>query len=154
MDVHENARTTPRGRLLMVRRLAAGWTVQAVASSFGVDPKTVRKWRDRHAAEGEAGLLDRSSRPHHSPCRLAEEAAAAIERLRRERLSGPAIARRLGRPVSTVGLVLHRRGLGRLEALDPKPPVIRYQKGASWRDAPYRHQEAGPDRGCGPPDHR
>ena len=27
-----------------------------------VDPKAVRKWRDRYAAEGEAGLRDRSSR--------------------------------------------------------------------------------------------
>src|SRR5688572_17706027 len=74
MDVHENARTTPHRRQLMVERLAAGWTVAAVAGSFGVDPKTVRNWCCRHAAEGEAGLLDRSSRPHRSPSRLAEEA--------------------------------------------------------------------------------
>lgn len=128
MDVHENARTTAHGRRLMVERLARGWTVAAVAAAFGVDARTARKWRDRHAAEGEAGLLDRSSRPHRSPTRLAEEAVAEIEHLRRQRLSGPAIARRLGWPVSTVGLVLHRRGLGRLEALMPRPPVIRYQK--------------------------
>ena len=51
-----------------------------------------------------------------------------IEALRRQRLSGPAIARRLGRPVSTVGVVLRRRGLGRLAALDPRPPVIRYER--------------------------
>ena len=38
----------------------------AVAAVFGVDAKTVRKWRDRHADEGDAGLADRSSRPHHS----------------------------------------------------------------------------------------
>jgi transposase InsO family protein len=112
----------------MVERLAQGWTVQAMAVAFGVDPKTVRKWRDRHVAEGEAGLLDRSSRPHRSPTRLAGQAVVEIEGLRRQRLTGPAIARRLGRPVSTVGLVLHRRGLGRLAALVPRPPVIRYQK--------------------------
>ena len=128
MDVHENARTTAHGRRLMVDRLAAGWTVQAVAASFGVDRKTVRKWRDRHAAEGLAGLVDRSSRPQRSPSRLSEETSAAILALRRQRLTGPAIARRLGRPVSTVGLVLHRGGLGRLSMLDPKPPVVRYEK--------------------------
>ena len=128
MDVHENAGTTPHRRQLMVERLAAGWTVAAVAASFGVDPKTVRKWCYRHAAEGEAGLLDRSSRPHRSPSRLAEEAAAEIEALRRQCLPGPAIARRLGRPVSTVGLFLRRCGLGRLTALEPKPETIRYQK--------------------------
>jgi transposase InsO family protein len=128
MNIHENARTTPHGRRLMADRLAAGWTVSRVAEAFGVDAKTVRKWRDRHAAEGEVGLVDRSSRPHRSPTRLAEAASATILVLRRQRLSGPAIARRLGRPVSTVGLVLRRRGLGRLKALDQKPPVARYQK--------------------------
>ena len=95
---------------------------------MGVDPRTVRKWRDRHAAEGEAGLAERSSRPHRSPTRLDEAAEAEIEALRRQRRSGPAIARQLGRPVATVGVVLRRRGLGRLKALDPKPEVIRYQR--------------------------
>lgn len=128
MDVHQNARTTPHGRSLMVRRLAEGWTTAAVAAAFGVDPKTVRKWRDRHALEGDAGLADRSSRPQRSPTRLAEGASASIEALRRQRLSGPAIARRLGRPVSTVGAVLRRQGLGRLARLDPRPPIVRYQR--------------------------
>lgn len=128
MDVHQNARTTPHGRSLIVRRLAEGWPVAAVASAAGVDAKTVRKWRDRHAAEGDPGLADRSSRPRHSPTRLAGTAEAEIELLRRQRLSGPAIARALGRPVATIGVVLRRRGLGRLGALDPKPEVIRYQR--------------------------
>jgi hypothetical protein len=75
----------------------------------------VRKWRDRHATEGEAGLTDRSSRPHRSPRRLPEPAEAAIVTLRHDRLSGPAIARRLGRPLSTVGVVLRRHRLGRLK---------------------------------------
>ena len=43
-------------------------------------------------------------------------------------MSGPAIARHLGRPVSTVGVVLRRHGLGRLAALDARPPVRRYQR--------------------------
>jgi transposase InsO family protein len=128
MDVHQNARTTPRGRSLMIRRLAEGWPIAAVAAAFGVDARTVRKWRDRHATAGDAGLADRSSRPHHSPTRLAGTVEAEIEALRRERLSGPAIARQLGRPVATIGVVLRRRGLGRLKALDPKPAVIRYQR--------------------------
>ena len=128
MDVHQNARTTPHGRRLMIQRLADGWTVPAVAAAFGVDARSVRKWRDRHAELGAAGLVDRSSRPHRSPTRLTETVEAEIEQLRRQRLSGPAIARRLGRPVSTIGVVLRRRGLGRLAALDPEPEVIRYQR--------------------------
>jgi hypothetical protein len=59
---------------------------------------------------------------------LGEDAAAEIERLRRERLSGPAIARQARRPVSTVGAWLRRLGLGRLSTLDPKPPVIHYER--------------------------
>jgi transposase-like protein len=128
MDMHENARTTRHSRRLMMRRLTSGWSVAAVAAAQGVSPKTVRKWRDRFAAHGEAGLLDRSSRPHRSPTRLTAATEAEIEELRRQRLSGSAIARRLARPVSTIGVVLRRRGLGRLAALDTRPPVIRYQR--------------------------
>lgn len=128
MNVHKNARTTPHSRMLMIERLAAGWSVSAVAEAQGVSSHTVRKWRERFAVEGAAGLADRSSRPRRSPTRLTKPAEQEIEALRRQRLSGPAIARRLGRPVSTVGVVLRRRGLGRLRALDPKPPVVRYQR--------------------------
>jgi transposase InsO family protein len=112
----------------MVERLAGGWTVRAVAAAAGVTAKTVRKWRDRFAAEGEAGLRDRSARPLQSPTRLPAETTAQIEALRRQRRSGPAIARQLGLPVSTVGLELRRLGLGRLRALDPRPEVVRYER--------------------------
>ncbi|MCL4814988.1 MAG: IS481 family transposase [Vicinamibacteraceae bacterium] len=128
MDSHENARTTPWGRMLMVERLAAGWSVAEVAAAAGVTTKTVRKWRERFAAEGEPGLRDRSSRPHLSPTRLPAAAEAEIEALRRQRRSGPAIAHQLGRPVSTVGVALRRLGLGRLAALDPPRQVIRYER--------------------------
>src|SRR6476619_7851241 len=128
MDIHKNARTTQRSRMLIVERLALGWSVASVATAQGVTAKTVRKWRDRYATEGVAGLVDRPSRPHHSPNRLTEEIVNEVERLRRQRLSGPTIARRLHRPVSTVGVALRRRGLGRLSALDPRPKIIRYER--------------------------
>ena len=128
MDIHQNARTTPHSRMRMIQRLGNGWTVADVAQAHGVDPGTVRKWRDRFASEGEAGLADRSSRPHHSPDRLNKQDEAVILALRRDRLSGPAIARRLARPVSTIGVVLRRHGLGRLSALNPRPPVTRYER--------------------------
>jgi transposase-like protein len=126
--MHQNARTTRHSRLLMVERLNSGWTVLAVATAFGVDPQTVRKWRARYAVEGEAGLRDRSSRPLTCPTRLDAGVAEEVERLRRQRLSGPVIALRLGRPVSTVGAVLRRRGLGRRAALEPRLPVVRYER--------------------------
>jgi len=112
----------------MVERLAGGWTVAAVAAAQGISPKTARKWRDRYGAAGEAGLADWSSRPHRSPHQLAAPVEAEIVTLRHERLSSPAIARRLGRPISTIGGVLRRHRLGRLSVLTPGPPVIRYQR--------------------------
>lgn len=44
----------------MVRCVLDGWTIEATADRLQVDPKTIRKWRDRLIAEGEAGLFDRS----------------------------------------------------------------------------------------------
>lgn len=87
MDVHKNARTLPHVRMLIVERLTAGWSVTTVAAAAGVTPKTIRKWRDRHAAKGEPRLIDRSSRPHLSPARLNAANEDAIETLRRQRLS-------------------------------------------------------------------
>ena len=128
MDSHENARTTPRGRMLIVERLAAGQSVGAVAAAMGLGAKTVRNWRDRFAAEGAQALSDRSARPLCSPRCLPPETTAQTEALRRQRQSGPAIARQLGPAVSTVGLVLCRLGLNRPKAQDPKPEIIRYER--------------------------
>lgn len=58
MDMHENARTTLRSRMLMAERLRSGWTVVSAAAAAGVDPATVRKWRDRYeldAVQAEVG---------------------------------------------------------------------------------------------------
>src|SRR5271155_5075462 len=93
MDIHKNARTTRHSRMLMVQRLASGWTPAAVAQAQGVTARTVRKWRDRFATGGGAGLADRSSRPHRSPTRLGRQVEEEIEALRRQRMTGPAIAR-------------------------------------------------------------
>ena len=128
MDIHKNARTTPHSRMLIVQRLASGWTVAAVAQAHGISARTVRKWRDRFAVLGETGLSDRSLRPKRRPARLGGQAEAEVVALRRQRLTGPAIARRLGHPVSTIGVVLRRHGLGRLRALEPRLPVIRYER--------------------------
>jgi transposase InsO family protein len=60
---------------------------------------------------------------------VAQQRVAQIEQLRRERMTGPAIARGLGMARSTVGAILRRLGLGKLKALEPKPEVIRYERG-------------------------
>ena len=88
----------------------------------------MRKWVKRYEAEGEAGLMDRPSRPHRSPRRLEPKVVQRIEKLRRRRWTGLRIAEELKLAVSTVSLWLRRLGLSRLRCLDPKPMVVRYEK--------------------------
>jgi transposase InsO family protein len=129
MNIHKHARMTVHGRALLVHRVTVeGWRVADAARAAGVSVRTAYKWLARHRAGGAAALHDRKPTPGRCPHRLAEETVVAIERLRRQRMSGPVIARQLGLARSTVGAVLRRLGLGRLAALDPKPPVIRYQR--------------------------
>ena len=128
MDVHRNAKTTPKGRALIIQRVQCeGWTVAQTARAFGVSERTVSKWRARYRVGGLAALVDRRPVPHHVPHATAPRRVAQIVTLRHERLTGVAIARRLGLPRSTVGTILRRRGLGRLRALQPGAPARRYE---------------------------
>lgn len=89
--------------------------------------RTGYRWLGRYRA-GDRQLVDRSSAPQHCPHQLAAAQIEQIALLRRQRLTGPAIALALGLARSTVGLVLRRLGLNRLAWLEPKPPVIRYER--------------------------
>jgi transposase InsO family protein len=129
MNVHKNARMPVHGRLLLIRRVREqGWRVEEAALAAGMSVRSAYKWLARWRAGGERALHDRSSAPARCAHRLPADVVAEIERLRRQRLTGPQIARRLQRSGSTVGLALRRLGLGRLTALEPRPPVIRYQR--------------------------
>ena len=129
MNVHENARMTVRGRVLLVKRIVeSGWRVALAAEAAGISVRTAYKWLARYRAGGEAMLTDRSSAPLRRPHAKPAATVAAIEALRRQRMSGPAIARHLALPRSTVGVILRRLGLGRIQALEPRPPVIRYER--------------------------
>lgn len=130
MNVHKNARLTPSGRALLADRVEGGWTVKAAAGAAGVSRRTAHKWLTRHRLGDERRHHDRSSAPRRCPRRVGDELVTRIEALRRERLTGPVIAARLGMARSTVGLILRRLGLGKLSALDPKAPVIRYERSA------------------------
>ena len=129
MNVHKNARLTPQGRLLMVRRIdEEGWRVAEAAAAAGLSVRRTYHWLGRYRAGGERMLHDRSSTPARYRHPVPAERVAEIERLRRQRMTGPQIARQLAMPRSTVGTVLRRLGLGRLKSLDPKPPAIRYER--------------------------
>lgn len=116
MNVHKNARLTPSGRALLADRVASGWTVKAAAGAAGVSRRTAHKCLARHRLGGERRHHDRSSVPRRCPRRVDAGRISVIEALRRERLTGAAIAGRLGMARSTVGLVLRRLGLGRLRS--------------------------------------
>ncbi|MDR3470675.1 MAG: leucine zipper domain-containing protein [Devosia sp.] len=113
MNVHQNARLTPRGRVLMMERINGGLPVRRAAADAGVSEPTAHRWLRRWRS-GDRDLSDRSSAPRRCPHRLAAAQVERIEELRRRRLTGPSIARTLG--------------LNRLDRLEPRPPVIRYER--------------------------
>ena len=135
---HASARTTFHGRLLMVHRHQAGWPKANIAAAMGVSPKCVKTWVERHASQGAAGLVDRSSRPHRSPTRTPVQIEQQIIELRgRERRGPDWIGAELGVPARTVSRVLARHGVPHLASLDPitgevirasKITTIRYER--------------------------
>ena len=117
---HGNARLTVHGRKLIVDRYRAGWRQAHIAAAMGISRKCVQTWITRFAAEGEAGLADRSSRPHTSARRTPAETEDSILDLRRRERRGPAwIGAELGVPPRTVSRVLVRRGQPRLARPGP-----------------------------------
>jgi transposase InsO family protein len=129
MDTHKNARLTPKGREEMVRAVVdGGLSYAAAARKFNTTPKTVAKWVNRFRAEGADGLRDRSSRPHSSDSQTPQATCDAVEALRRQRYTGQQIAREFGISPATVSRILRRRGLNRLNALEPAEPVRRYER--------------------------
>jgi transposase InsO family protein len=130
MNAHKNARTTPFGRAVMVRRvLEDGWSVAAAADAFEISTRTVRKWLARFRSEGAAGLHNRSSAPHLVANKLPGPCLAMVARLRRDyRMTSEEIAARLHLARSTVAGHLARLGLGRLSHLRPSEPARRYNR--------------------------
>ena len=134
---HPNAVLTPAGRRRMVECvLDRGWTIEATADRFQVDAKTVRKWRDRYVAEGDAGLLDRSSRPHRSPNRTPLRVRRrAIDLRRHRRWGAERIGFEIGIASSTVQSILRGAGLARLDRGD---------RATSSTSKPQRYQRERP----------
>jgi transposase InsO family protein len=125
--VHRNAPLTPEGRLRLCQRIESGWTVAAAAESMNISRQCAHKWWSRYRAEGTAGLVDRSSRPHSCPHQTPARVERRIVALRQSRKLGPArLAGIVGVPASTVHRVLVRHGLNRLGWMDrPTGRVIR-----------------------------
>ncbi|WP_125038852.1 IS481 family transposase [Nocardioides sp. LS1] len=136
---HANARLTFRGRLLIVERHQQGWKKAHIADAMGVSRGCVLKWIGRYAAEGEAGLHDRSSQPHTMPTKTAPEIEERVLRARAEHRRGQDwLGPELGVPARTVARILRRHGVPYLRECDPmtgevirasKTTAVRYERG-------------------------
>jgi transposase InsO family protein len=120
MYLHANAKLGLAGRFALVSAIAGGMTLKAAAAAFSVSPATAHRWWHRWLEASEearttrACLLDRSSRPHRSPGRLAPELERAICECRRRTGWGPRlVAGATGFAHSTVWKVLRRAGISR-----------------------------------------
>lgn len=136
--MHANARLTPRARLELCREIARGRSVASVAAEFRVSRTTAYRWWRRfaeHPEAGQAGLVDRSSRPRRCRHQTPRRVEAQIVALRRREKLGPArIGYRLGLNPATVHRVLVRHRLNRLDWLHaPTGRVIRRYEHAAAR---------------------
>jgi len=132
---HRNARLTVHGRMLIVQRHRAGWKQAHIAAAMGVSRKCVKTWIDRHEAEGEAGLENRSSRPHSMPTRATPEVEQSVLAARAEHRDGPdVLGPKIGVPARTVSRILRRHGVPYLRECDPMTgEVIRSSKATAVR---------------------
>jgi transposase InsO family protein len=128
MDLHANAALSLNKRRLLCRRVVEEqWTVTKAAGAAEVSVRCARKWVRRYRADGELGLLDRSSAPARVANRTAEDRVRAIAALRRLRFTGPEIAELLSMALSTVSGILTRVGMGKLGRLGLEP-ARRYER--------------------------
>ncbi len=129
MYLHANAKLGLAGRLALVAAVEGGLSLKGAAATFNVSPATVHRWWHRWLEGGRRpqALLDRSSRPHHSPRQLAPELEQAICACRRETGWGPRlVAGATGFAHSTVWKVLKRAGISRRPRAF-KEPANRYE---------------------------
>ena len=129
--VHANAPLSELGRLRLARLVVdQGWPIARAAERMQVAWPTAKRWADRYRALGPAGMVDRSSRPHHSPHTTPAPTVRKIVHLRwKQRLGPVAIADRVGIAASTAHRVLVRCRINRLGHVDRATgePVRRYE---------------------------
>jgi transposase InsO family protein len=118
---HGNARLNLHGRRLLVARVIDdGRPVAHVAKEPGVSRQCAHRWVARFRAEGEAGLVDRSSRPRRCPRRTPVEVEQAVLAMRRDERRGQNwIGPELGIAARTVSAILRRHQVPYLAECDP-----------------------------------
>ena len=139
---HPNARLNPHGRRLLVHRVRVEHRpVAHVAKELGISRQCAHRWVARYDEQGEAGLHDQSSRPHHSPTRTSPDTEQQVLAARQEHRCGPIrLAHHTGVPAATCGRILRRHRIPRLADCDPLTgALIR-----STRHSPERYERETP----------
>jgi transposase InsO family protein len=132
MDYHHHARLTCYGREGLAKSVVEGrLSLREAAAERGLSRQSAGKWVRRYREAGRAGLEDRSSRARSSPRSTSAALVERVEQLRRERWTGVRISQATGLSRATVSRILVRLKLNKVDMLEPKIPVIRYE-----RDAP------------------
>jgi transposase InsO family protein len=138
---HANARLNFYGRRLLVSRVIEdGRPVAHVAKELGISRQCAHRWVARYRAMGDAGLHDRSSRPHTCPRRTPVQLEQRVLQLRREQRRGQDwIGAELGVPARTVSTILRRHQVPYLRECDPltgeviragRTTTVRYERAA------------------------
>jgi transposase InsO family protein len=109
--------------------------VAHVAKAMGISRQCAHRWIARFDVLGDAGLVDRSSRPHRMPMRTAPEVEAMVLAARVEHRRGQDwLGAELGVPARTVSRILRRHRVPRLAVCDPMTgEVIRASKTTAVR---------------------
>ena len=140
---HGNARLTVHGRRLLVSRVRDdGMPVAHVAKAMGVSRQCAHRWVARFDQFGDAGLVDRSSRPLSCPTRTKPDVESKVVAARRAHRKGPDwLSVELGVPARTVTRILRRHGMPRLCECDPLTgDVIRASRSTGVR---YERERPG-----------
>ena len=90
----------------------SGWPLRRAAERFQVSATTAERWAGRYRQLGEAGMVDRSSRPHRSPRRTPTRTERRIIKVRVTRRWGPA----------RIGYLLGSASLDGASGAGPLPP--------------------------------
>ena len=135
---HRNARLTVHGRRLLVHRVRElGMPVAHVAKAMGISRQCAHRWVARFDAEGDAGLHDRSSRPHSMPTRTPDEIEARIVAARLEHRRGQDwLGRRARRPGAH----------GQSGPAPPRPAPLVHARPADRRADPLLEDDRSPLR--------
>jgi transposase InsO family protein len=129
MHSHPNARLTQKSRLRLVNQhLQDRRPLAELAAEAGISFRCGYKWLARYRSGGAASLADRRSVRRTQRRTLDPQQQQQAVELRHQRLHLRHIARMLGAPFSTVARALNRLVLGRIRNLEPKPPVLRYER--------------------------